>query len=128
MYLHCIDSHTLLASSFSFADFICLVLVTSSRSIFSFHLNANSALIPFSRMNSAKSRLVKLFHFFEAPQEDFLSADFLFAAEAAQNSAIDLFFERQVSKALVGFFHCELTLGHFYKHHCMQTNRNNVFP
>ena len=104
MYLHCIDLHTLLASSFSFADSICQVLVTSSRSIFSFHLNANSALIPFSRMNSAKSRLVKLFHFFEAPQEDFLSADFLLVAEAAQNPAIDLFFGEAGVKSPSGLF------------------------
>ena len=55
-------------------------------------------------MNSAKSRLVKLFHFFEAPQEDFLSADFLLVAEAAQNPAIDLFFGEAGVKSPSGLF------------------------
>ena len=40
-------------------------------------------------MNFAKSSLVKIFRFFTTPQEDSLSVDFLFVAQAARNPAIE---------------------------------------
>ena len=56
-------------------------------------------------MNSAKSRLVKLFRFFAKAQEDSLSVDFLFVAQAAQNPAIDfLAFEEAAVKDRGGWF------------------------
>ena len=134
-----------LASGFSLADYICQVLVTSLWSIFSFRLNANAVmfiwaavlhssaiarssvqlLIPLSRMSSTKSRLVKLFHFFATAQEDSPSLDFIFVAQAARNPAIDfLVFEEAPATSLVDGFHSEEALGYFYKHTCMQTDRN----
>ena len=100
----------LLASSFSLADSICQILVTSWRSVFSFHLSTNSAmlillaahlhssaiarnlgyfLIPLSRMNSSKFRLATPFRIFATSWEDYLSVDFLFLAQVARNHAVD---------------------------------------
>ena len=82
-------------------------------------------------MNSAKFRLAKLFCFFTTPQ-DSPSVDFLFVVEGAQNPTIDfLLLERELSKALVEFFYCELPLGNFYRHTCIQdsqTHPQKTFP
>ena len=56
-------------------------------------------------MNSAKSRLVKLFRFFTTPQEDSPSVDFLFMAQAARNPAIEfLVFGEAAVKSPGGWF------------------------
>ena len=47
-------------------------------------------MIPLSWINSAKFRLVKLFHFFATPQEDSLSVDFIFVVQATGNPASDI--------------------------------------
>ena len=66
--------------------------------------------MPFSRMNSAKSRLVKFFRFFTTVQEDSPSdsdspEDFLFVAQTAQNPAIDfLVFGEAAVKSAGGWY------------------------
>ena len=78
-------------------------------------------------MKSAKSRLVKLFHFFTIPQEHSLSVVFLFVAKTARNTATDfLVFGEAAVTAPVDGFHCELGFGHFYRHTCKWTDRNYV--
>ena len=145
MCLRCIDWRCLLASSFSLGDFIYQVLVSSSRTVFAFRPNTNQAMstwpavlrssaiakgsvwlfISLSRMNFAKSKLVKLFRFFTRTREDSASADFLFWDRQHQILQLTFwFFERQLSKALVDGFHCKLPLGHFYRHTCLQTDSN----
>ena len=100
---------TLLTSSFSLADSICQVLVTGSRisqfvsqyefsivhlaSSFPLHSNSKESSVasdePFPWINSAKSRLVKLFRFFPTPHKGSSSTYFIFVTQAAWSLEID---------------------------------------
>lgn len=74
-------------------------------------------------MNSDKSRLVILFHFFAMSREDSPSIDFLFVEQAARNPALEFFVLREsVVKSPGGWFYCRQPLDYFYRH----AGRNSV--
>ena len=110
---------TLLASSFSLTDLICqvhgvffhFILMQTQQCLSGQQFSARQQrsslqlLIPFSWMNSAKSRLVKRFRLFATPQEDSPSVDFLFIAQKTRNPAINfLLFGEAAVKSPGGSF------------------------
>ena len=130
---------TFLASSFSLAETICQVLVTSSLSIFSFRVNPNSlmsiwravlcySVIARSSVYSFSNefwqiQISQTFSLFCNSTRRFSFCDFLFLAQTAENPAINffVFWRGSFQEPWVNCFHCDLPL---LGHTCMQTDWN----